>query len=286
MSYNGTVRCSNCYQTGHNRTSCPELKAAWEKDPESWQGRQWARILANKAKPRKCGYCDAEGHTRAQCEIKKRHMSIYQGDLNLWRKALVKALWELGLGKGALVRCNNASYNAGTRWVYPNDEDYVAPIGLVMEHRLENVSHFHGIMNSNLWLEGSLVTLASRLDAAPDAMRHQRDLGLSLPSIQGLIPRMGKGYWGGEQVDRNDRVMNSEWEVVSPAVAPFDTSDFLSAARLRNDTKNWFKGGKDANYQACFAQFEDFQRDQLQQYVNGEIELSEMIDPKVPTDDT
>ncbi len=64
MSYNRTVRCSSCYKTGHNRTGCPELKAAWEQDPESWQGKQWQRILAQKAKPRKCGYCDAKD-TRA-----------------------------------------------------------------------------------------------------------------------------------------------------------------------------------------------------------------------------
>ncbi len=80
-------------------------------------------------------------------------MSIYQKDLNLWRKALVKALNEMGLGKGALVRCTNASYNAGHRWVYPKDDDYIAPVGLVMEHSLSDVSHFHGIMNSNTWLE-------------------------------------------------------------------------------------------------------------------------------------
>ena len=27
MSYNGTVTCSHCYRTGHNRRSCPQRKA-------------------------------------------------------------------------------------------------------------------------------------------------------------------------------------------------------------------------------------------------------------------
>ena len=35
-----------------------------------------------------------------------------------------------------------------------------------------------------------------------------------------------------------------------------------------------------------FWTFNDFQRTQLQQYVNGEIELSEMNDPEVPTDNS
>ncbi len=46
MSYNGTVRCSYCYQSGHNKTSCPELKKKWEEDPNSYYGRQWAAIQA------------------------------------------------------------------------------------------------------------------------------------------------------------------------------------------------------------------------------------------------
>ena len=29
MSYNGTVRCSHCYQTGHNRRKCPDLTQSY-----------------------------------------------------------------------------------------------------------------------------------------------------------------------------------------------------------------------------------------------------------------
>ena len=31
MSWNGTVRCSNCYDKGHNRSGCPKLKADMQK---------------------------------------------------------------------------------------------------------------------------------------------------------------------------------------------------------------------------------------------------------------
>ena len=31
MSYKRTVRCSHCYQTGHNKSGCPEYKAKIEE---------------------------------------------------------------------------------------------------------------------------------------------------------------------------------------------------------------------------------------------------------------
>ena len=39
MSYNGTVRCSYCYQTGHNRRTCPELSEV--------TARQWRASKSN-----------------------------------------------------------------------------------------------------------------------------------------------------------------------------------------------------------------------------------------------
>ena len=41
MSYNGTVRCSYCYQTGHNRRTCPELseavRAPWRASKSNYE---------------------------------------------------------------------------------------------------------------------------------------------------------------------------------------------------------------------------------------------------------
>lgn len=39
MSYNGTVRCSYCFQTGHNRRTCPELS--------EMSARQWRASKSN-----------------------------------------------------------------------------------------------------------------------------------------------------------------------------------------------------------------------------------------------
>ena len=287
MSYSGTVRCGNCYTSGHNRNGCPELKAAWEKDPESWQGKQWQRIIDRKAKPKICGYCDESGHTRAQCQIKKTHMGIYQMDLNLWRQAIAKWTQEVGLGVGALVRANNSPYsNTDHRWVYPNSENYVAPVGMVMSQMTGKITHYYGIMNATHWLESTNVATMDRLGSDAGTDHYKRVVGLGLPSIPGIVTRMGKGYWGGEQIDRDERVDGTQWEIVSPAPAPFDVMHFTDSQTIRALTKAHFSAKDGDAHTGRFYQFTDAQRAQLQDYVAGRMELSKMIDPQVPTDDT
>ena len=103
MSYTGTVRCSHCYQSGHNKTSCPELKKEWEKDPNSYYGRQWAAIQARKAKPKICGYCGEEGHTRRTCAERKRQVKERLAEVLDIRKRTAQRMMDAGFGPGALI---------------------------------------------------------------------------------------------------------------------------------------------------------------------------------------
>ena len=41
MSWSGTVTCGWCYEQGHNKRSCPELKKYVEENPDSWRARQY-----------------------------------------------------------------------------------------------------------------------------------------------------------------------------------------------------------------------------------------------------
>ena len=283
MSYNGTVRCSVCYEKGHNKTSCPTLRKAWEEDPTSYQGRQWQRILDRKAKPKVCSYCGTTGHTRAGCDIAKKHKAQFQMDLNLWRKALVKWMSDTGLGIGALVKCNNAAYYRGSDYLYPQDESYIPPVGMVMCHPNQGLTHYNGIMNSGDWRSAPTLISFEYIGAPDGEMAYRRTIGCALPSIPGIVPRYGKGYYGTEQLDRDDRNQNMDWEVVSEGHADFDNASFLSPKDLKRATKRHFAAQEEQTERA-FKTFTDFQRKQLQQYVNGEIELSEMKDPEVPKD--
>ena len=73
------------------------------------------------------------------------------------------------------------------------------------------------------------------------------------------------------------------WEVVSAGQTDFSKDKFLSAKELKKATKRHFAAQQEQT-ERSFSTFDDFQRKQLQQYINGDIELSEMKDPEVPKD--
>jgi len=288
MSWTGTVRCSVCYESGHNKTSCPTLRKAWEEDPTSYRGRQWAAIQARKAKPKRCSYCGESGHTRAGCETSKKHKAQFQMDLNLWRQALVKWMKEVGLGPGALVRANEVSYYRNGSYQYPNDEGYTPPVGMYMAPYINNtLTHYAGIMNTSEWSSPSAFFHFEFIGADHDSSyAARRQVHVCLPTIPGIVPRFGKGwYYESENMDRHERADNTNWEVVSPACGSLKASSFLDVKALKKAVKEHF-GAKNDRANHDFRTFTDFQRTQLRQYVNGEIELSEMKDPEVPRDDS
>ena len=151
MSWNGTVRCGNCYEPGHNITGCPELKKAWAQDPTSYDGRRWQIFLDRKTRPKKCGYCDEDGHTRAGCGDLKAHKSLFVEDLVLWRHALVKWTKDTHLGIGALVRCTDASYYQDDVYMYPGEDNYEPALGMILYPINPALSHYSGIVNTNEW---------------------------------------------------------------------------------------------------------------------------------------
>jgi len=285
MSWNGTVRCGSCHENGHNKTGCPELRKAWEKDPDSYKGRQWATILARKARPKVCGYCDEEGHTRAGCDTMKAHKSLFQEDLILWRMALVKWMKDTGLGVGALVKCDDASYYRGDAYMYPGEENYIAPVGMIMHPpNGEYLTHYAGIPNTAQWNTAHSLFQFERIGAGIEEQTYRKTVGLILPCIAGIVPRLGTGYYQ-RPVDRQDRLNNVDWEVVSPAQGEFTNGKLVLLKELKKATKIHFAAPQEEK-EGGFHTFDTFQRKQLQRYVNGEIELSQMKDPELPQTDS
>ena len=281
MSWNGTVRCSNCYTSGHNRTGCPELKKAYDADPNSYDGKQWARIMERKAKPKTCSYCQEQGHTRAGCADLKAHKQTYQEEAILFRQAIAKWMRESGLGIGALVRAQDVSYYTEKGHLYPNDENYVPPVGMIM-NTTPSADHYTAVSGSGPWLQsGGLLTM-ELLGSTEDSYR--RNVGLGLPCIPGIVPRMGKDWYGGFQ-DRADRTSGTNWEVVSPGCKHFDGSDWTSTKVVAAVAKEHF-GRDNEETRNSFQTLPVEQKEQMLQYVNDEIELSEMSDPILPDNDS
>lgn len=86
-----TVYCRHCYQTGHNRRSCPKLSPEMK-----------ARY-ATGDRARKCSWCSAAGHNRASCEKLKNDKLEYIKENAQYRQSVIADLAARGLGIGSLV---------------------------------------------------------------------------------------------------------------------------------------------------------------------------------------
>ena len=285
MSYSGTVHCGHCYEKGHNKTNCPKMRREAAANPNSYAARQVATIEARKSRPKICSYCDTSGHTRAGCDTVKQHKVAFIKDSTLWRSALAKWMNEVGLGTGSLVQSNDASYHRGDHYMYPNEAGYIPPVGMIMNAASLDICHYAGIMNTTHWSNSQSILSFERIGATEAEHSYRTMVGIALPCIPGIVPRYGKGYYGNEQMDRRDRTNNTDWTVVSPSPAEDNNDKLLCPKALKKSTKTHFAGPQDET-QRSFHTFDSFQRGQLQQYVNGEIELSQMKDPEVPGTNT
>lgn len=282
MSWSGTVTCSKCYESGHNRRSCPQLKKAWQDDPEGYEAREYLRHEASKKAPKTCSYCKTTGHTRAGCTEMKRHKLAYHRDALLFRKAIAKWMRETGLAVGALVHAYDVQYYAEGSYRYPNDEGYIAPVGLVM-NSIPNADHYSAISGSSEWsMAGSLITMEPLGSANVDEFR--RKIGLNLPCIPGIIPLMGID-WYNSTINRMDRCQNVNWKVVSPGYQHFDSTEWTSSEVIDALTREHFKREQEQTT-GEFRTFTDERRVQFRNYINGSIDLSEMKDAELPNNDT
>ena len=284
MSWNGTVRCGKCYENGHNRTKCPELKKAWLKDPTSYDGREYARHEARKKAPKMCGYCGVIGHTRAGCADIKQHKEQFRSDAMLFRRVIVKWMKEMGIGVGALVRSKDAQWHDGEdNYRYPGDDNYVGPVGLVMNNISSSTHHYSALCGTNQHTSGESFLMMQTIGTGslPD---YRRNVGLTIPCIPGIIPRASVDYYGRE-MDRSDRLNNVDWEVVSAGQTEFDNCKWLTPKAIKKTVKEHFARDQEQE-SSDFKTFPVSQRSQLHDYVDGIINLSQMSDPELPNKDS
>ena len=128
-----TVTCGHCYEKGHNKSSCKQLrdrlrkridihKAALEADKwnSEWEKRsaennlkrasRELHKLESKGKNRKCGYCSDTGHTRRTCQERKDHVEVNTDKTLRFRRELCDRFIANGLGPGALVEVDTREW--------------------------------------------------------------------------------------------------------------------------------------------------------------------------------
>ena len=125
MSWNGTVTCSHCYQTGHNKRGCPQLKEEIERRRAEFGDDDWKvrshdshrRWTSRKGETRRCTYCGEVGHNRRTCPTLGGHVEQMQKASVVFRRRFVDALQASGVGVGSLLVYTDTWRDHKTRYL-------------------------------------------------------------------------------------------------------------------------------------------------------------------------
>ena len=267
MSYNGTVRCGQCHNKGHNKRSCPELKRLAAADPNGYYGRQVARMEEQSKKPRKCSYCKEPGHTRRTCQTLKTHKREARQDTTLVRKGLKKWLQATGLGPGALITSRRSFYARG--YQDGKTEDEQPRVFLVTDTSLNHITQRHGLPGNR---EDQAFVRAT--DVASGSQ-----VWFGLPHIPTVAPATGYSTvsrWEQSRIDNDGH----KWTVASPAptVAAIDG---IFGTPLVETVEDWFSSDNKAEaYQ--FHTISPEQRKAIREYLKDSEGLPSEWSQTVP----
>ena len=130
--YKRTVRCSYCYEIGHNKSACPKRKQDLKQNIErytqeladstapadDWQRKNTERHLSrskrelhkmdNRGKNRKCSHCGEPGHTKRTCTERKKDISAWTKTFIRQRNRYAQSMADEGFGVGTLVEVQYA----------------------------------------------------------------------------------------------------------------------------------------------------------------------------------
>jgi len=140
-------RCSYCYNSGHNRATCPQLKKEIRDNPDGYYSRIEKRKKANRVKrpatTRKCGYCkEAAGHNKATCPKLSEDRTTTTRKNRKFRRDFLTACQNVGFGLGALVELVSPDKVANT-WQRDNIERMAkryGKLGMVVGFNSENLN--------------------------------------------------------------------------------------------------------------------------------------------------
>ena len=201
MGYKRTVRCSHCYQTGHNIMGCP----AYKERIEDWReaGIFLSRVEAYDAKKarmsnaknnRRCSYCGEHGHSRAQCTKLKAAKELFRTKNVEYRENFLKALVDNGIGPGAMIKYKG--YYGDTVAII-KDIDWAA---VNMAEKNEGVIHFCDVKHIRNIARGDWLT-STRLSAEITGNEHGPVWEMLVPtSSSAILDGCPKDFIGGKKV--------------------------------------------------------------------------------------
>ena len=124
------MRCSYCYQRGHNKRTCPvfteRLKRRHDDDiaeghTNTWAIQQYKDRIAPKGTKKanqQCGYCGDYGHTRRKCEVLRKDKEWFVVHHNAHLRVAHDYIVSSPVGIGSLFRWKKQEYNYNTAEYY------------------------------------------------------------------------------------------------------------------------------------------------------------------------
>jgi hypothetical protein len=117
MSWNGTLRCSYCYEDGHSKRKCPTMKEQHDKYESATfeERRDMSYRYGNahreykamqetlKESNKVCSYCQESGHRVLTCPDRLGHVELLRKINKAWKPLVAKVFKETGFGLGALI---------------------------------------------------------------------------------------------------------------------------------------------------------------------------------------
>ena len=218
-----SVRCSYCYDVGHNRTTCPKRKERVRQlrqggSTEHWLVKEEDRRIAaknSKTKTRRCSYCGETGHNRRSCSelgMAKRTFQKYQ---SRFRNAIFNDMMDRGLGVGAIIQLTSRDYDYDVR-EYVDNKVFRIVTGI----------NWKGInVNETYQRYGTSAIISLPLD---NLVKQSGWTHVAYPATEGV-------WWDpSDPVDRRGYQHRSQLEMISPVSA-----DVVLANRPEAE---WFSG--------------------------------------------
>ena len=179
MSYNGTVRCGHCWETGHNKRGCPTRKKYIKENPGSSAAFQ---AQQQKKKKRKCGWCDETGHNARTCQHKTGAKLKLEEVKPLLETHVGHLLSLAGLGRGAMIGKTDYDDNRFVGVVLAGD---VRPGRL---YQPSSVVHHTEPQIEVQWHDGSRETIWTPRPGFKE--------NLALEKVLGTVPLHAMRDWG------------------------------------------------------------------------------------------
>jgi len=191
MSYNGTVRCSWCYNVGHNKAGCPQRKKYALENPDSYEAKRYFAEQERRketVKNRVCSYCGGKDHNRRGCKVLKEDRSLIIQRQEKYEKHFADVCNSAGLGPGTLIKIadqyNEDKYCVGLiTSMYPSNIDFLF-------QDTEAVAHYS--MRERTFFNARIVSTSGYTEedrnswSKPPAFNDH--LSVSAGSIQSIIP--------------------------------------------------------------------------------------------------